>query len=181
LRRKRSAQSGNGVRRNPAAELAGELAARWGVDSKIAFNAVTAAAREAGGLERIRELVGALQPSAPPRDPVALLIALAREDRERRVEMERMVAALQLTGVPDSLQEALVSFLRARGLGSGAARRCGEELAGLLDQGADKETVKQVLQAVPAGLRGWAAWREAMEGIRREMESERGFEQLPPW
>jgi hypothetical protein len=181
LRRKRSAQSGNGVRRNPATELARELAARWRVESKIAFNAVTAAAREAGGLERIRELVGTLQPSAPPRDPVALLIALAREDRERRVERERMVAALQLVGVPDSLQEALVSFLRAHGLGSGAARTCGEELAGLLDQGVDEETVKQILQAVPAELRSWTAWREAAGEIRKKMESGRSFEQVPPW
>jgi hypothetical protein len=143
--------SGQRQRRNPAAEVAGKVAATWGIDFRTALRAVTAATRQGGGgLDVVRGVVDTGL-GACPLDPTSRLVALVRSETARAVRTQQEELAIE--ALPETVREPLRGFATRTGLPLLAVA---DRVEALL-RTADADRVTAALRDTQ-GIIGWKAW-----------------------
>jgi hypothetical protein len=148
-------------RPNPAADAARELARRWGIPGSAALRAVKAAARMAGGVDRVHQVVLAIPAGPAPQDPVSRLVAACRAEVRRRADLEEAMQYLVAAGLDVDVAEALAQWMLDRGLGPAAVRRLAPEAAALA-----AGNLREALERAPRTMHGWDAWRWLRDAVR---------------
>ena len=148
-------------RKNPAAQVARELAERWGIPVSTALQAVVAAAASGRGVALVREAVRRIPPGSPPEDPRSWLVAATRmlaAERERAAE-----EALVLQRLPEDLRGPVSEFAKRNDL---PLRAVVDRIARALEDGVVAGALVRAM-AEPVGCTGWDALRRVLAHAKR--------------
>jgi hypothetical protein len=145
-------------RRNPAAEIAGKVAAAWGLNFRAALRAVSAAARQGGGLDAVGKAVEAGVLGNRPSDPLARLVALVRRETGKAVRVQQEEVALE--ALPEAVRGPLREFAARSGL---PLASLAEKANGLVAQ---PEALADALEKPCGGAVGWRAWDAVVAATR---------------